>query len=108
MNNRLMDYFQQPERRPPEGDYFEVLARQDSFFYVTRAVAESLLRELAVERPRRWIRFRDLTGASVCVRSHLIEHVRERTAAQRESEREFWRARRQEAKEDRRPWEDDG
>lgn len=106
MKNRLRDYFQQPEQPQPSGDYFEVTARYEDF-YVTRVVAERILRELAAERPRRWIRFRDLTGSSVCVRSGLIEHVRERTAAQRASEREFRRARQQEEKDDRRPWEDD-
>jgi hypothetical protein len=54
-----------------------------------------------------WIRFTDMYGSSVCVRSYLIDNVRECTVAQRASEQQFERARRLEEKADRRPWEED-
>jgi hypothetical protein len=106
MTNRLKDYFDQPDERPPEEDYF-VVAHDCAFFYVTREVAERILVDLQADVPPRWLRFTDVSGSSVCVRTRLIDYVRECTQAQRAAQREFRRARRLEEKADRRPWEED-
>lgn len=106
MINRLKEYHEEPEERPPEDDFYVVAYEYDEF-YVTREVANRVLRELEARKPPRWIRFTDIYGSVVSVRSQRIDHVREWTVAQRASARAFRRARRQEEKADRRPWEDD-
>jgi hypothetical protein len=105
MVNRLKEYLEEPEEGLPEQDYWVIASRYDDF-YVTRAVAESIMREL--ERPlRRWLRFTDVNGSEVRVLTRQIDQVREWTKDQRAADREFRRARRLEDKADRRPWEDD-
>lgn len=106
MINRLKEYYEEPEERPPEEDFY-VIAYEYDEFYVTRDVAARVLSELGARRPPRWIRFTDVHGSEVSVRSQKIDHVREWTVAQRDSARAFRRARRQEEKADRRPWEDE-
>lgn len=106
MINRLQRYFQPFEERPP-ADNFYVVVYGWSAFYVTREVADGVLRDLDARPPPRWIRFTDLSGSSVMVRSARISYVFESTLAQRAAERAFDRARRLEEKADRRPWEDE-
>ncbi|HEX7051947.1 MAG TPA: hypothetical protein VF188_17195 [Longimicrobiales bacterium] len=106
MINRLKEYFDEPEEQPPEDDYYVVACAWDDF-YVTCDVAERILRELQAPSLPRWIRFTDVNGSRVCLRTRLIEYVRECTAAQRASARRFGRARELEDKADRRSWEDD-
>ena len=106
MINRLKGYHEEPEERPPEEDFFVVAYEYDEF-YVTRDVAERILRELDAREPPQWIRFTDIHGATVGVRSRRVDHIRECSGAQRASERAFRRARRREEKADRRPWEDE-
>jgi hypothetical protein len=106
MINRMRGFYEEPEQRQPEDDYF-VVAYVFEDFYVTREVAERIVRELDAPTPPRWIRFTDVHGSYVTVRSQRIDHVREWTAGQRQSARAFRRAREQEEKTDRRPWEDD-
>lgn len=106
MINRLKDYLGEPEERQPAGDYF-VVGYQFQRFFVTREVAEHILSELDRSDLPRWIRFEDLTGAEIAVRTRKIEFVSESTAAARQSARDFERAHREEDEADRRPWEDD-
>jgi hypothetical protein len=106
MINRLKDCFEESDERLPEDDYFEV-GYEFEYYYVTAAVAERILRQLQSRVRPRWLRFTDVNGSRVCVRTRLIEYVRECTVAQRARERAFRRARRLEEKADRRPWEDD-
>src|SRR5690606_29782734 len=94
MVNRLTGYFDQSDDRPPVDDYYVVACAWDDF-YVTSDVAEQILRELQEPSSPRWIRFRDVHGSTVCLRSRLILYVRECTAEQREAARRFWRAREQ-------------
>jgi len=53
------------------------------------------------------VTFRDLTGAQHRILASKISRISESTVAQRAAEREFSRARREEDRRDRRPWEDD-
>ena len=55
----------------------------------------------------RWVVFRSFTGARHRVLTAQIYRISECTAAQRAKGREFNRARKQEDKKDRSPWEDD-
>jgi len=106
MINRLKEYFGESEEEKPEEDFWEV-AGDGGWFYVTRATALDVARQLQRLRPPRWLRFRDLFGADVRVRSADVNRVTECTTGHRAAEREFRRARRLEEKADRRPWEDD-
>ncbi|MBI4546279.1 MAG: hypothetical protein HY703_13880 [Gemmatimonadetes bacterium] len=106
MINRLKEYFAEPEERPPAEEYFVVGTRSDEH-YVARDTGERLLRQLAPRFPSCWTRFTDLHGSHICVRTGLIEYVRELTGAQRAMARRFRRARREEEKADRRRWDDD-
>jgi hypothetical protein len=106
MTNRLKDVFEQPEGEQAEDDYYVVDTRWEEF-YVTRVSADRILRDLDASPAPEWIRFMDIYGSRVCLRCEAINFVRECTVAQRASERQFRRARRLEARADRRPWEDD-
>ena len=104
--NRLEDLFQEPTPEEPEGDFYTVETRCDSFA-VTGATAEEVERALDVKPAPRWLQFTDLSGARHRVLTRLVERVSECTAAQRAASRAFRRARRLEDKADRRPWEED-
>ena len=106
MTNRLKDSFDQADERAPVNDYYVVLTEWCRFF-VSRAAADRILRDLDASPMPRWVRFVDLHGPRVCLRSELIQFVFESTAAQRSIERFFERARDLEEKGDRRTWEED-
>lgn len=106
MVNRLKERLGEPEEEYPAGDYYEILAHNE-VFYVSREVAEAVLRLLNRRWPARWIGFTTLSGSAVRIRSRLIQCVQECTGPQRSAAREFHRAQRKESKADRRPWEDD-
>ena len=106
MINRIRKQLDEPEEREPESDYWEV-AGDSGWFYVTRETAREVARQLARLRPPRWLCFKDLFGSEVRVLSRDVARISECTAPQRDAGRGFRRARRREAKESRRPWEDD-
>lgn len=68
MINRLKDCHGEPEGRPPDKDFFVVACEFDEF-YVTREVAERILGQLHTWTPPRWLRFADVYGSTVNVRS---------------------------------------
>jgi hypothetical protein len=107
MTNRLKDIFDQPEKRVPDDDYYVVTHYCLGRFFVTRATADRILRDLDAPVMPRWVRFVDLHGSKVCLRTRLIQSVFESTVGQRASERKFERARDREEEDDKRPWEDD-
>ena len=104
--NRLEDYFADPPEPESERDFFEIETHYD-YFAVSRETAAEVERRLDQLPPPRWIAFRDLAGAWHRVVTAHVYRVSESTAAQRAARRAFYRARRQEDKADRRPWEDD-
>jgi hypothetical protein len=106
MINRLKELLEEPDEPRPPDDYYEIEARFETF-YVSRAEGERVLRLLRRIWVPRWITFTALSSAQVRIRSRLIESVQECRAAQRVAARAFHRARRQEEKAERRPWEDD-
>jgi hypothetical protein len=106
MLNRLRPYLGEPDERRPPDDYYEIGAKWATF-YVSREVAERVVRLLRRRWPPRWIGFTDLYGSEVRVRSRLIEYVRESARTQRAAARDFHRARREEERADRPPWEDE-
>lgn len=107
MTNRLKDRFEEKEpEETPEGDFWEV-SGESGFFYVSEDTARRILGELGRRPPPRWLRFTDLFGSEVRVLSRHVHLVEESTEAQRARARRFRRARRDEERADRRPWEDD-
>lgn len=106
MINRLKNRFEEPGGDAPAEDYWEVTGGA-GWFTVSAETAREVSRQLAAPLPSRWVRFTDLFGAEVRVRSKGIDCVRECSRSQRSAERGFRRARRDERKADGRPWEDD-
>ena len=87
------------------GTYFTV-AGNHNIWYVSTEMARHIEACLDAEPRPAWIRFVDVTGASVRVRSKDIEYVQQSTPEQRAHERAFHRAMRQEQKADR-DWGDE-
>ena len=104
--NRIRQFFEEPGKRDPPGDYYTVETQCDSFI-VSREVAAGVERALEDAPLTGWIVFTDHTGARHRVRVRLIERVSEYTEAQRAARRAFYRELRREAKADREPWEDE-
>ena len=104
--NRLREFLEGPDEPEPSGDYWTVETQWESFV-VSREIAEQVEGALDQMPLAGWIVFTDLTGARHRLRTRLIERVSECMEAQRAARRAFNRARRLEAKADRRPWEDE-
>ncbi len=103
--NRLQQQSEPEERRTGPGDYF-VVSAEGGIWYVSTQMARFIGAALDATPPVRWVKFVDLTGARVCVRVREIGCVYQSTADQREAERAFGRALRQERKGDR-SWDED-
>src|SRR5688500_14661321 len=106
MTNRLKQWMEEPEDRPPAGDYFEI-GSDAGMWYVSRETGEALAVLLRRRWPPRWLRFVDIFGASVCVLTRTGNVICESTGTQRQTERAFRRQRRREEKDGIPPWEDD-
>ena len=103
--NRLQEPFEDGAARPDAGEYF-VVSGDCGIWYVSTEMVRHIEACLdAVPRPR-WVKFVDLSGARVRVRTRQIDYLYQCTADQRAAERTFFRALDQERKADRR-WEED-
>jgi hypothetical protein len=103
--NRLKQYLNGEEPQMPEGDYWVVEARWESW-PVSGDTARAIERVLTCLWYPRWVVFHDLSGGKRRLRTDMIECVFECTASQRAYRRAFDRERLREEKEDKRPWED--
>lgn len=74
---------------------------------ISNATAEEPMRSLESGPVARWVSSKDINGLRICLRTRMIQYVREYALDQRAAEREFNRAARREEKADRHPWEDD-
>ena len=102
--NRVVEFFDPFPEPEVEEDYFVIEGRGDIFFVKLETV-EDVVRQL--DQGVRWLTFRDLSLRWNRIRASEVYLLYESTAAQRAASRAFWRARKLEAKADRRPWEDD-
>jgi len=93
------------QEQPRAGDYF-VLDTRGEWYYVDGDTAARVSRALDRRWPAPWVKFVDLTGARVWLRTSHIEGIRESTEHQRARDREFQYLRRKEERGDRR-WDDD-
>ena len=105
MINRLANRGDDPREEGPEKDYWLVEA-DCGWFYVTETTAGDVVRAVTRDEPRPWIRFTDLFGAQVWILTEKVTRVSESKGGHRDAARAFRRARRDEEREDRRPWED--
>lgn len=107
MQNRLEDLFRDPLEPETPDEYWVIETRPDTFI-VSRETAMEVERRLDQLPPPRWVVLRDMSGGRHRILVSDIYRITESTPATRAACRAFWRARRLEDKNDRRPWEDDG
>ena len=91
--------------KPTAGDYF-VVSGDRCTWCVSTEMARLIEAHLDAEPPARWVRFVDLTGARIRLRTRLIESITQSAADQRASRRAFHRMLDRERKADR-SWDDD-
>ena len=90
---------------PAAGDYF-IVSGDCGTWLVSTVMARHIELVLDAQPPARWVRFVDLAGSRVRLRTRQIDYVCQCTAEQRALERRFSRALMRERKADR-SWEDD-
>jgi hypothetical protein len=82
MQNRVMNYF-----APSDAPEYWLVRGTWGFVMVTREVAMYLL-DVVRRRVRPcWVRFYDLSGSEICLRTSTIDLIAENTAEQRASDR---------------------
>ena len=90
---------------PDAGDYFIVSG--DCGTWLVSTEMARFIESILDARPRaRWVKFVDLAGSRVRLRTRQIEYICQCSAEQRASRREFSRALTRERKADR-TWEED-
>ncbi len=104
--NRLKALFEEPEELPALEHYFIVWA-ESGYYVVSPRTARDLLAQLRRFPRPRWVRFIDHVGAVILLRTATVQGLVESSRAQRQAERNFGRARRQEEEMDRRPEDDE-
>ena len=102
MSTQLREEGATPEARFST-DYF-VVAGEFCTWYVSTEMARFIESCLDARRPAEWVRFVDLAGARVRLRTRQIEYIAQCTAEQRAFQRLLYRALDREAK-DERDWE---
>lgn len=102
--NRTREERAEEEPQSVGVDHFIVSARSASFF-VSTEMATHIEACLDARRPRKWIRFVDLSGSRVRLRRREIEYVFQSTSEQRIAYREYQRALNRETRADR-DWSD--
>lgn len=97
----------QDKAREPDGpgDYYMVIAEYGTYF-VSGATAARIGRVLERWFRPRWLKFADVNGSRVWVRTRAVHAVTESTLTQRTRDREFDYLRRREERAERR-WDDD-
>ncbi len=90
MINRLTEYFGAPGVPPPPENYWFVYRREGGGWTVTPETAEYVGRMLDLRRTPEWIRFMDVFGSDVRVRTSWITAIEECSNDQRARARAFW------------------
>jgi hypothetical protein len=104
--NRIQRYLEEAPEEPQYGDFY-VVAGEFGRIGVTHAVARRIQAVLDRWIVPKWIVFPDRVGSLVRVRTRHIRSFVESTTEQRAADRRLERARDEEEKVDRRPWDDD-
>ena len=103
--NRITRYLEEPPE-PTYGDFY-VVAGEFGRVGVTHAVARRIQAVLDRWIVPTWIEFPDRVGSIIRVRTRGIRSIVESTTEQRAADRQLDRAREEEEKADRRPWDDE-
>lgn len=106
ITNRIRPFAAAPEEEPAYGD-FVVVSGPFGSACVCASTARAIERVLDRRWRPRWLVFRDRAGSRWRVRTGEVRLLVESTVAQRAADRDLERARRQEERQDRRPWEED-
>jgi hypothetical protein len=85
-------------REPVAADYFVVVG-EFCTWYVSTEMARFI--EECLESGAKWVKFVDLIGSRIRLRTRQIEFIAQCTADQRATEREFFRTMRRERKSDK-------
>ena len=104
--NRITRYLEEAPEDPRYGDFW-VVAVGYSCYGVTHEVARRIHATLDRWILPKWIVFPDRVGSIIRVRTRDIRSIVECTTEQRAADRRLDRARQDEEKADRRPWDDD-
>ena len=105
MSKKLKEGQEVPMEGPRFGDYFVVVSEWGTW-YVSPDTAARIGRQIERRFRPRFLKFVDVSGSRVWVRTESVDSVYESTEAQRSRDREFHYLRRKEEKVDRR-WDDD-
>ena len=105
--NRITRYLEEAPEEPRYGDFWVVAMYPFGCFHVNSVVAGCIRAQLDRWVTPKWITFHDRVGSLVRVRSSHIRSIVECTTEQRAADRRLDRAREEEEKADRRPWDDD-
>ncbi|MEP6574333.1 MAG: hypothetical protein ABJD11_16645 [Gemmatimonadota bacterium] len=92
--------------RPHAGDYF-IVSGENSTWQVSTVMARHIETILDAEPRVVWVRFVDLSGSRVRLRTRQIEYICQSTVEQRAHDRDFSRTLTRERKTDRSWGEDD-
>jgi hypothetical protein len=90
MNERLIEYFGVPGVSLPPENYWLVYRQEGGGWAVTPETAEYVARMLDRRVPRKWVTFKDVTGAVVRVRIRSITALEEFSSDQRVRAQAFW------------------
>ena len=90
MINRLIEYIGTPGVPLPPENYWFVYRREGGGWTVTPETAEYVGRMLDLRRTPEWVRFKDVFGSDVRVRTSSITAIEECSSDQRARAREFW------------------
>jgi hypothetical protein len=104
MNTELRNKGEEAPRQSGAADYF-VVSCNNSTWYVSTEMARFIEECLDTRKPAKWVKFVDLIGSRVRLRTREIQYIVQCTADQRATEREFFRTMRKESADDR-DWND--
>ena len=89
------------------GEYYVVVSGY-SVWYVTGEVASRIGRKLDRPWQPRWLKFADISGSRVWLRTSTISYVCESTELQRSRDRDFQARQREEEEARDRRWDEEG
>jgi hypothetical protein len=97
--NRIQGAFEDGAARSTGGEFF-VVSGESSTWYVSTPMARFIEQCLDADPRPKWVRFVDLTGARIRLRTRQIDYICQCTPDQRAAERAFFRSLKQERKSD--------
>lgn len=97
---KQLQEFEEGAARPAGGDHF-IVSAECCAWYVSTEMARFIEACLEAEPAPKWVKFVDLTGARIRLRTRLIDCISQSTAEQRAADRAYCRELTRERKADR-------